>query len=200
MAHSNQDARGRFIFILLSAVPALGFFLILGALPIPQVLPCVHPSAQNLSLALTGSSIVHLLAGARFFPRYRPSLLAIDACLLLLVIWLGAYRFSPLGLSSRENILREFVVMTPQMGEKHIPPNGIISVGNTSVAYIQPILGPGNIKCSWYSLHGGGLDGQESCPLLYTPPSADFDILKVNLQPGCGLPNTVQQIRISILP
>ncbi len=97
-------------------------------------------------------------------------------------------------------MLQEFVVLSRERGEKHVAPNGIITLGKTSAAFIQPVIEAENIKCTWYSLHGGQLDGEESCSLTYIPPLAENDILRVNIQPGCGLPNTVEQIRISILP
>jgi hypothetical protein len=50
------------------------------------------------------------------------------------------------------------------------------------------------------SASGGALDDPQSCATVYVPPQADYDILKVSLQPGCGLPRSVGQIKISILP
>jgi len=203
MTRSDPGTRGLSIVVVLiiSTIIAWGIFLILKALSIPKALPCTHPSAQSLVLALSGLLILHWIAGAKFFPRSYWYFLAVDTVLILLTFWLGAYAYSPLKFSELENpVLREFVVITRESGKRHIAPDAIITLGGNSIAYIQPVLPPGNTRCMWNSLHGGALDGQDSCNVLYTPPAAEYDILKVNIQPGCGLASSVEQIRISILP
>jgi hypothetical protein len=162
---------------------------------------CLHPSAQNLLLALFALFILGLIVSRHISPRYYKVGLIINALLILLTLWAGDYRYSPLGFASEGRfVLQEFVVLTRERGEKHIAPNEIITLGRTSAAFIQPILKAENTTCNWHSLNGGQLDGQDSCSLVYIPPPADYDILRLSIQPGCGLPNTVEQIRISILP
>jgi hypothetical protein len=56
------------------------------------------------------------------------------------------------------------------------------------------------VRCDWSSANGGALDDPQSCDVVYNPPRAEYDILKVSIRPGCGLPNSIGQIKISILP
>ncbi|MCC7119565.1 MAG: hypothetical protein IT310_13655 [Anaerolineales bacterium] len=162
---------------------------------------CLHPSAQNLLLILLVLLILGFLIRKRISPRSYKLILLANALLFALTLWLGDYRYSPLtSIRGDHFTLQEFVVLTREKGEKHIAPNEIITLGSSSAAFIQPVPETETMTCHWRSLEGGQLDGEDSCALTYIPPQAEYDILRLNIQPGCGRPSAVEQIRISILP
>jgi hypothetical protein len=185
------------IIILASLALAAGLFALFNALP--SVLPCTYPAAQSLVLVLGMLLVIHLsvrawLPGARY-------VLAVEIMLIVVVAWLGSYALSPLGFSSGHiPALRGFTVMTRTRGMRTIAPGGVITLGSGVPAAIQPVTLPGDMRCTWVSSGGGALDEPHSCAVVYVPPQADYDILRVSLQPGCGLPHSVEQIKISILP
>ena len=190
----------------------LGFVLITGfALTgglfaafavLPLFVPCADPTAQHLGLALFLGLGFQLLAGARRLAdrRFRWALAA-QAALLLLTIWLGVYPLSPLFSSGRIPVVQGFSVLTRTRGTVNVASEGVVTLGSGIPAAVQALtLVEGNIHCRWMSTRGGVLDDPQSCATVYVPPPADYDILKVSIQPGCGLPRSVEQIKISILP
>ncbi|WKZ48795.1 MAG: hypothetical protein QY306_05415 [Anaerolineales bacterium] len=162
---------------------------------------CLHPPAQNLLLILLGLLLTGFVLGKRISPRHYKLILLTNAILIALTLWLGDYRYSPLTFIRGDHFtLQEFIVLTREKGEKHIAPNEIITLGSSSAAFIQPVPVTENMTCHWRSLEDGQLDGEDSCALTYIPPRAEYDILRLNIQPGCGRPSAVEQIRVSILP
>jgi hypothetical protein len=76
-----------------------------------------------------------------------------------------------------------------------------VTIAANSVTEIRPIILPGKITCFWASNNGGALDDPGSCDVAYlSPPVADFDILKVLVRPGCHMPVSHGEIRVSIQP
>ncbi|RIK29769.1 MAG: hypothetical protein DCC56_12115 [Anaerolineae bacterium] len=162
---------------------------------------CLHPPALNLLLILLGLFILGFTFNKRISSRYNKLILITNALLIALTLWLGDYRYSPLtSIRGDHFTLQEFIVLTREKGEIHIAPNEIITLGSSSAAFIQPVPVTENMTCHWRSLEDGQLDGEDSCALTYIPPRADYDILRLNIQPGCGRPSAVEQIRVSILP
>ena len=163
---------------------------------IPSFVPCADPTAQRLGLALFFGMGFQLLAGARRWAdgRFRWALAA-QAALLLLTVWLGLYPLSPLFSSGRIPVLRGFSVLTRTRGTVSVAPGGTVTLGSGIPAAVQALtLVEGNIRCRWMSTRGGALDDPQSCTTVYVPPQTDYDILKLSLQPGCGLP------RFALLP
>jgi hypothetical protein len=166
-----------------------------------QILPCTYLPAQSLVLAVCVMLILQFLAGAKIFPRYHKPLLIIDLVLLLLAVWLGSYILSPFGFSDRRNsFLGGFWVTTASRGRSEIASGEVISLTAGSAVAISPILPAGDVRCDWSSANGGALDDPQSCDMFYVPPMSDYDILKISVRPGCGLPNSIGQIKVSILP
>jgi hypothetical protein len=58
----------------------------------------------------------------------------------------------------------------------------------------------GKFHCDWMSTAGGALDASSSCDMVYIAPDADYDILRVRIRSSCGLPDSIGQIKVYILP
>ncbi len=178
-----------------------GIFIVLNALPLPPLLACTDPLTQKIALAGSVMLMLQLSVGVKIVAQFDRRLRALEIVLLLLVVWLGSYPFSPLGFSDgRIPVLRGFSVITPTRREFHILPGEILLLGNGAIAAFKPLMLTGDVRCNWSSANGGALDDPQSCDVVYNPPDAEYDILKVSIRPGCGLPHSIEQIRVSILP
>lgn len=193
------------ILVLGGTALTLGLFAVFGAfpplLPHPWGVPCTDPMAQRLGLAIGLGLGLQLWAGAR--RRGLRWWLGAQAVLLVLVAWLGFYPISPLFSSGRIPILQGFVVITQARDALELPPGATITLTNGRPAAIRALTLTRNTpfaRCYWMSTRGGTLDDPSACDTVYVPPSEEFDILKVSLEPGCGLPRAVGQLKISILP
>jgi hypothetical protein len=165
------------------------------------ILSCTYLPAQSFILAIGALFILKLFAGSKFLPEYYKPLLIVDLALLLLAVWLGSYLLSPFGFSDgHSSFLRGFWVTTASRGRSKIASGEIISLSSGSAVGISPILLAGAVRCDWSSANGGALDDPQSCDIFYIPPPGDLDILKISVRPGCGLPNSIGQIKVSILP
>ncbi len=189
------------IAIVANAMLVGALFIAASVLLRSSILPCTYPLAQSLVLAGCAALILQLLAAAKIVPKYRKVLVVIDITLVLLTLWLGSYLFSPLGFSDgRIRVLRGFLITTAARGSSNVASGEIIFMGVGSTAAISPVLLAGNVRCNWLSVNGGALDDPQSCDTFYIPPMREYDILKISIRPGCGLPNSIGQIKISILP
>ena len=125
-------------------------------------------------------------------------------CLLLIALagWLGSYRFSPLGFSSgRIPLINGFVITRRQQAQAVASPMQTITVAAGSAIGIDPQMLPGPVTCLWSSANGGAFDDPASCDTAYSPgEGAGFDVLRVDIRSACGLPSTVAQLNISMLP
>jgi hypothetical protein len=174
--------------------------VVFNFLPVPLFLPCTHPLAQSAILALGVVMMFQLVFGAKILPR-SAILTICMMTLLLLAFWLGSYPYSPLGFSTgRIPVLRSFMITTRSGPPFSLAPGEVLSLGRGSAAAIEPVLLAGKVKCAWSSAKGGRLDTPEVCDLVYSPPAAEYDLLRVQIQPACGLPASTAQIKISILP
>ncbi|RPH59243.1 MAG: hypothetical protein EHM81_08595 [Chloroflexi bacterium] len=197
----KHNPRSLLIALGLDALLAIILFAALNRFPIPQFFPCTHPQAQSAVLALCAALALQLTLGAKILAGYsKPALLG-ATILILLALWLGSYPYSPLGFSSgRIPLLRGFMVTTRSKPRFALGPGDFFTLTSGSPATIEPVLLVEGAKCSWASLNGGSLDNPEACDIAYDPPQAEFDILKIRIQPSCGLPQSVAQVKISILP
>ena len=185
---------------LLLASAALTGGLFAGFRALPPLVPCADPTAQSLTLALCVTLVLQLLADARWLGGCFRWVTGAQAALVLLVAWMGFYPLSPLFSSGRIPVLQGFTVITRARGAVNVAPGAIVTLSGGRPAAIQPLTLIEDVDCAWVSTSGGALDDPQSCAIVYVPPQADYDILKVSLQPGCGLPRSVGQIKISILP
>ena len=165
-----------------------------------SVIPCTAPVVTLLIALLC----FVLLVQVSFLPKYHSKrytfLLICQMALILIVFWLGSYRFSPLY--SNVNLLaRGFDVTVGDRVKANIRSGEMITLGQASTAVIVPLTLPGDsVLCNWSSQMGGALDDPNSCETIYAPPVADYDILRLSIRSSCGLANAVGQIKISILP
>jgi hypothetical protein len=190
-----------FLAASLSAVLTVIFFMLLNALSLPQLLPCTHPISQSAALALAAIAIFQLVIGKRFLPATAKITLGMAVALIFLAVWLGSYPYSPLGFSAgRMPVLRGFMVTTRSKPRFALSPGEFFTLVSGSPAIIEPVLLTGEVKCAWSSANGGSLDSPDTCDIAYNPPQAGYDILKLHLQPACGLPDSGAEIKISILP
>ena len=189
------------IFIIVSAVLPVILFAVFNALPIPLFFPCTHPFSQTAALALGCAAILQAAIGTKTLPGTTKWTVGIAAVLILLAAWLGSYPFSPLGFADgRIPVLRGFLLTTRNMLNVEVAPGEIITLASGSAVSIEPVLLTGDVECTWSSANQGILDNPNDCTIAYRPPQAEYDILKVLIQPACGLPGSSAQIKISILP
>ena len=162
---------------------------------IPCTAPIVTPLVAIGSITVIGQLIFLWKNPSK---RYRFFIL-FQVVLIVLIAGMGSYRFSPLF--SDTSILRGFNVTLRDRPNVKIESGQIITIGKSNIAAIAPLTLPGNdSSCHWSSQNGGDLDGAASCELIYAPPSADHDILRLSMRSTCGLSSAVGQIRFSILP
>ena len=194
--------RSIFYVLIADATCMIVILFIITFLPIPFLVPCTYPLAQNIIISLCASLAVHFLVIDRIWQSNSKLIGLIYALFLLLILGLGSYAFSPLGYSTgRIPVLRGFTVTRFGRPAISITSGEIVTIAANSVTEIRPIILPGSITCFWASNNGGALDDPGSCDVAYLPPQrADFDILKVLVRPGCNLPASHGEIRVSIQP
>lgn len=182
----------RFWRVAVSIVLTLGLYAIFESLPL--LLPCTDHVAESLALALCAGMGCYLLTGGR-----SPWLLGGAVILVVLALWFGSTQ-PILKLRLRAGPLSGFEVTTQMRGNQLIHAGDILTLAAGQPAGLQARTSLQNVRCHWMSTRGGNFDDPESCATVYIPPKSENDIVKVSVQPGCGLPNTVGQIKISILP
>jgi hypothetical protein len=176
------------------------------------MLACFHPLTGRLLLALTLGSLLALVfigvrsARAKIKATRRGHLarsatvgLGAFAALCGLALWLGSYSLSPLGFA-RQPALRGFIVQEGQGDPIRAEPGGGFSISRSSLAFIIPIIEPAGASCIWQSQAGAGIDAPDICDIAYAPPPGEYDVLRLRVTPGCGLPNSLGNLRIAILP
>ena len=132
--------------------------------------------------------------------RTKPALIVLPL-LLLLLLWLGSYPFSPLGFSNgRIPVLRGFVITMSLRPSLAIASGEIVTIASGSIIGIRSTTLPVDMSCFWATTNGGEFDDPRTCNTDYSAPPAGFDVLKVDIQPGCHLPNALGEIKITILP
>lgn len=185
------------LLFLASMALTSGLFVAFEGL-LPPVVPCTALTAQNLGLALCLGLGFQLLAAARFEGGGLRWGIGVHIALILLVVWLGFYPLSPLVSSGHIPVLRGFTVLTKARGEVNVAPGAVVTIDSGKPAAVQALTLVTDTRCRWMSAQGGDLEDPQSCATVYIPPQAEYDILKVSMQPACGLPHSVAQIKISI--
>lgn len=169
--------------------------------PLPLLFPCTHPLAQAAVLTLAVLLAFQLTRFGKILPENPALTWGLTASGLLLALWLGSYPFSPLGFSTgRIPVLRGFFVTSRARPRLTVASGEVISLPAGYPAAIEPSLLTDKLECTWASLNGGSLDNPAACATVYLPPSGTYDLLKIYLQPACGLPDTSGQLKISVLP
>jgi hypothetical protein len=188
--------------ILLRIIIVLGLFLIFNSLPIPILVPCTHPISQNLAFAIILVLIFEIILLSRTRILNRKLIMVIYPILLLLVLWLGSYLYSPFGFSTgRIPVLQGFIVTRFSRHPISIPPGGIVNIPGGSISEINPVTLPVPLTCIWASTNGGALDDPGSCDTVYLSPAGTYyDKLKLLIHPACHLPSVDSEIKVSILP
>jgi len=191
-----------FYVLIADATCVIVILFIINFLPIPSLVPCTYPLAQNIIISLCVSLAVHFLVINRIWQSNSKLIGLIYALFLLLILWLGSYTFSPLGFSTgRIPVLRGFSVTRSGRPAISITSGDIVTIAANSVTEITPIILTGSTTCFWASNNGGALDDPGSCDVAYlSPQRADFDVLKVLVRPGCHMPFSHGEIRVSIQP
>ena len=202
MATTTATLKRDSLPLLLLASAALTGGLFAGFKTLPQLIPCADPTAQSLTLALCITLVLQLLVYARWLGGRFRWVVGAQTALVLLGIWMGFYPISPLFSSGRIPVLQGFTVITRARGTVNVAPGAIVTLAGGRPAAFQPLtlIDNDNLRCYWTSASGGALDDPQSCATVYFPPQREYDILEVSLQPGCGLPHSEGQIKISILP
>lgn len=188
------------IAILVSALLVSLIFTALDRFVPMRVIPCAEPWAGNLILSLLFTALLQLFFARRIPGRRYAVFIAGHFVLILPVLWLGLYAVSPLGYSSGAvPNLRGFEIV--RMSRTTVVENNqIVSLVKDSPVGINPLLLDENSRCNWVSSAGAELDGDSDCFLIYNPPGADHDILRLRIRSACGLPDSTARIRIAILP
>lgn len=170
----------------------LSLYAVFEALPPP--LPCTDPIAQNLAWALCAGMGCYFLTGGR-----SPWLLGGGMILVVLALWVGSSQ-PLLNLRLRAALLLGFDVVTQTNNSQHIRSGDVLTIAAGKPTGLQPRTSLQNVRCHWMSTRGGIFDDPQSCATVYLPPQSENDIVKVSIQPGCGLSPIIGQIKVSILP
>lgn len=166
-----------------------------------SIIPCTAPIVTPLIALLSIILLVQVSFLSQYHPkRYSLILICQMVALILIVFWLGSYRFSPLY-TNVNPLARGFDVTVGDKVKANIRSGEIITLGQASAAVIVPLTLPGDrVLCNWSSQMGSAFDDPNSCETIYSPPVADYDILRLSIRSSCGLANAVGQIKISVLP
>jgi len=125
--------------------------------------------------------------------------LAVFAALVALTLWLGSFARSPLNFA-RQPVLRGFTVEKRGRVPQQLLSGEGFSISYSSLAAINLVVQPAKVSCNWVSREGATLDVPDSCDIVYEPPVADFDVLRVRVGSACGLPDSVGYLNVQILP
>ncbi len=165
-------------------------------------LSCLHPTAQLACLVILVVGAVHVLVISLRNRRFHWPIAAAWGTLLALTAWSGSLRYSPLQFGSeRLPAVRAFVIWRPNRAPVTIAPGEVVSAtaGLPLVIHPQTLSAP--VDCRWFASAGGALDDPHSCDTVYAAPQGiPSETLRLRVQPACGLPPVVAQIKISILP
>ncbi len=165
-----------------------------------SIIPCTAPWSTNLVLSLTAVLVLQAILSRKILPNQYKAFIAVHALLIPFALWLGLYSISPLGYSTgRIQDLRGFLVIRTNRNVS-IENNEMVSLSQGSVVAIQPVMLSGSFDCTWTSAKGGQLDLPSTCDIVYVPPNAEYDILRLRIRSSCGLPDATGQIKVSILP
>ncbi len=165
-----------------------------------QIIPCTDIWADHLILALILAFASHLVLAPILLPGRHKFFLAVPAALILFIFWLGVYSISPLGYSKgRIPNLRGFFLITASRSFT-IANKEIVSLGRGASVSISPLMLAGKFQCDWMSSAGAMFDNPSDCDTTYRVPDADHDILQVHIRSNCGLPDSIGQIKIGVLP
>ncbi len=165
-------------------------------------LSCLHPTAQLACLIIFIVGAVHVLIISLRNRRFHWPIAIAWVVLLALAAWSGSLRFSPLQFGSRRlPVLRGFEIRSVNRAPVTIGPGAVVSAapGLPLVIHPQTIAAP--LDCRWFASAGGALDDPRSCDTVYAAPNGvPSEILRLRVQPACGLPPAVAEIKISIMP
>lgn len=164
------------------------------------IIPCTEPRAARLVLSLGVGLFAQLVFIHWLGPGYVAAVIAGHLVLMLITFWLGAYAISPLGYSTGQAPnLRGFLII--RSNRSSIIENAeIVSLKRGSAVGINPQLLDPASDCAWISAAGAALDGPFSCDTVYSPPNADYDVLRLRIRSSCGLPDSTGRINVSVLP
>jgi hypothetical protein len=198
--NSNFRIRPLFLALLVSLTVGSISYATLTRFSHPSIVPCTDNWSDNLLLSLALVLLIQIFVAPKILPGYSRIFVAAHALLLIVIVWLGLYPISPLGYATgRIPNLHGFRII--RMSRTSIIQNReVISLPQGSAVGISPLLLAPGSDCKWMSSAGGELDDTSSCDTVYSPPAADFDILRVNIQSSCGLPDSTAQIKVAILP
>jgi hypothetical protein len=107
---------------------------------------------------------------------------------------------SPLGYSngSRPNLCSFLIIRANR--SSLVGSAEVISLKRGSAMGINLQLVDPTSDCAWISTAGAALDGPFSCDTVYSPPNAEYDVLRLRVRSSCGLPDATGRINVSILP
>jgi len=176
------------------------------------MLACYHPLTDRillglilglfLVLAVFAMGVARRRVGETRMSRFGPipaAFVGVFAALVGVTLWLGSYSRSPLRFAAQP-VLRGFVVQKGQGQALRVASGDGFSISHASLAFITPLIEPGAASCLWQSRAGAMVDLPDICDIVYAPPSADYDVLRVRVRSACGLPDSTALLRIVILP
>jgi hypothetical protein len=191
--NTKRTSSIRFLILNLSLAGIL--FLVFRSFSDYAFLPCTYAPLQPILLALASTLIVTIVL-ALFWRQQAGLSHLVFAVLLLVSLFLGSYRTSPLRLPIMDGF---FITRHGRVNEVVASGDTItLSAGVPAAISIRSSLR--NLRCRWSSQNGGAWDDPFSCDTTYMPPTADYDILHVRIEPGCKYSPVRGQLKISILP
>ena len=164
------------------------------------IIPCTEPRAERLVLSLGVGLFAQLVFVRWLRLGYVAAVIAGHLVLMFITFWLGAYAISPLGYSTGQAPnLRGFLII--RANRSSIIENAeVVSLKRGSAVGINPQLLDPASDCAWISAADAALDGPFSCDTVYSPPNADYDVLRLRIRSSCGLPDSTGRIDVSVLP
>ena len=172
----------------------------LHILKFPPIIPCSAVWANNLLLALIFTFFLQIFIARKILGNHALQFLVFHTVMILCSLWLGLYQFSPLGYSSGRIPNPDGFSITTANRSYSAANLEVISLQQGATVGISPSMLNGDFHCDWISSNGGGLESSTGCDTVYQVPDAEYDILRLRVRSACGLPDSIAQIKISILP
>ncbi len=165
-------------------------------------LSCLHPTARLACPLVIIAGAIHVIVISLRNKRFHWPIAIAWVVLLALAAWSGSLRYSPLQFGSRRlPVLRGFEIRSFNRVPVTITPGQVVSAAPGLPLVIHPETIPVPIDCRWFASAGGALDDPRSCDTVYVAPNGvPSEILRLRVQPACGLPPAVAEFKISIMP
>ncbi len=198
------------------------FFVLVSRLP--PFINCFDPMAQNLIItffliltlhyfssavgslnlgpfAITAKPFFEIIGSRTLLQKRWMVSVVIFILLVLIVLYLGSYAYSPIYARQGRIPMLRGIVVTTGGSSGSFQSGQAIQIKSTSFVSLKASVEPTDSKCSWSSSYGGTFDNPDKCETAYIPPlGATMDLLQISIKSACQFQQTDGHLQIAIQP